>query len=134
MHRFSVLFLAAAWLPAFAQTNLATLSGSIVDPQKEALTGAHIELKSKSTDATRSALSNSEGLFELASVPPGEYKLQVLAQGFAPLARDVRLEVGQQMHLDLTLALGERSEIVAVVDQAEILKTNTASVGEVVET
>jgi len=35
----------------------------------------------------RSAVANSDGLFEIAGLPPGEYDLNVKAPGFAVLSR-----------------------------------------------
>jgi len=57
----------------------------------------------------------------------------VSATGFADQKRDIVLEVGQHMGLDLSLQLGEKHEIVSVVASAENLKTQDASIGEVVE-
>lgn len=81
----------------------------------------------------RSVVSNLEGLYEFAGVAPGEYELQAEAPGFHPFTRKVRLEVGQQMRLDLVLSLGEASESVVVSANAEVLKTADASLGAVIE-
>jgi hypothetical protein len=76
---------------------------------------------------------NNDGLFEVPGLAPGDYTVEVKAPGFAPLTRRVRLEIGQQMRLDLTLSLGEVHESVDVAARAETLKTSDASLGEVVE-
>ncbi|MCL5743431.1 MAG: carboxypeptidase-like regulatory domain-containing protein, partial [Acidobacteria bacterium] len=92
-----------------------------------------MQLKSTATGALRSAIVGAEGFYDFASLVPGEYELNVEAQGFAALTRRVRLEVGQQMRLDLVLTLGQATESVDVVGSAELLKTADASLGEVVE-
>lgn len=120
--------------PVFAQSNFATLAGSVSDPQTKPVPGASVQIKSAGTEAVRSAVVNSEGLFEIAGLPPGEYDLSVKASGFAVLSRHLKLEVGQQMRLDLMLKLGEKVETIDVVGRAEVLKTNDASLGEVIET
>jgi hypothetical protein len=78
-------------------------------------------------------VTNSEGLFEVPSLVPGEYSLTVSATGFADQSRNIVLEVGQHMGLDLSLEIGEKHESVSVVGSADILKTQDASIGEVVE-
>jgi hypothetical protein len=130
MRKISLLVLASSLI---AQSNLASLSGSVQDAHKNAIAGAAITLKSADTSAVRSALLNSEGLFEIAGLAPGEYRLEVRASGFAPLDQKLRLEVGQHVRLDLPMEVGQASEEVDVVGRAEVLKTADASLGEVIE-
>ena len=92
-----------------------------------------MQLKSTTTGAVRNVVAGAEGLYDFASLAPGEYELNVEASGFAVVTRRVRLEVGQQMRLDLILPLGQATESVDVVGFAEVLKTADASLGEVVE-
>src|SRR2546426_386940 len=116
-----------------AQSNFASLSGNIEDPQQRPVQLAHVQMKFIATGAVRNAVTGPEGTYDLASLAPGEYELEVQADGFATLTRRVRLEVGQQMVLDVPLTLGLAKEKVEIVGFAEVLKTNDASLGEVVE-
>ena len=125
-------FLCAAAL-GFGQTNLATLSGSVKDAQQLPIQGARIEIRSTATGAARTVLVNSQGLFEIPAISPGDYALQAGAAGFASLHQQLHLEVGQQMRLDLQLKLGDKVQNLDVVARAEILKTADTSLGEVVE-
>ena len=126
-----LFFLVSA--PLLAQSSLATLGGSVLDPQGRAVPGARVEVRAKSTGALRAVPVNSEGLFEVPGLTPGDYTVNVVAEGFAPLSQPVRLEVGQYMRLDLQPSVGEQRESVDVVGRAEVLKTSDASLGEVVE-
>ena len=119
--------------PLCAQSNFATLSGRIQDPSQAPVSGAHITVTAKATDAVRHAITNDEGLFELPNLLPGGYSVQVSASGFAEQNRDVLLEVGQHMGLDLALVVGEKHEMVQVVESAQMLRTQDVSLGEVVE-
>src|SRR5258708_1872488 len=116
-----------------AQSNFATLRGSVEDQQKRPAIGALLQLKSVATGEVRTAAVNNEGLFEIAALKPGEWALEINAAGFAPVNRIVQLEVDQQVRLDLTLHLGSEKTSVDVVGLAEVLKTSDASVGEVIE-
>jgi hypothetical protein len=116
-----------------AQSNFATLSGSVEDQQKRPVIGALLQLKSVATGELRTASVNNEGLFEIGVLKPGEWELEIRASGFAPVNRTVQLEVDQQMRLDMTLRLGPEKTSVDVVGRAEVLKTSDASVGEVIE-
>src|SRR5260370_18932076 len=99
-----------------AQTNFATLSGRVTDPQERPIMQASVQLKSQATSAVRTAGIGETGLFEIAGLTPGDYALEITASGFAPLRRQVRLEVGQQMHLDLELTVGPEKTTVDIVD------------------
>ena len=116
-----------------AQSNFATLSGRIQDPSQAPVSGARISVTAKATAAVRQAVTNGEGLFEFPNLLPGGYAVQVSAPGFAVETRDVLLEVGQNLALDLALVLGERHETLEIVEAADLLRTQDVSLGEVVE-
>jgi hypothetical protein len=130
----SILLLALfAASPASGQSNYATLSGTVFDPQHHPVPGALARVTSASTQTARQVSTNDEGVFQLTGLLPGDYKLDVEAAGFATLTRTVNLEVGQQMSLDVNLNLSSVSEAVNVKGEAAVLRTSDASVGEVVE-
>src|SRR5947209_8797394 len=130
---FLFLLLPFAAPRASAQSNYATLGGTVFDPQHRVVAGAGVQVKSSSTQAARRAGTNEQGVFQLNGLLPGEYTLTVEAKGFAPLTQTVNLEVGQQMTLDVELKLSSLSAVVEVTGEAAVLRTSDASVGEVVE-
>src|ERR1044072_8993416 len=93
-------------MPAFGQSNYAVLSGTVNDPQQRALPGASVQLTSVSTHAARHAISNEQGIFQIPGLLPGHYELKVEASSFAMFTQTLRLEVGQQVALDINLKLG----------------------------
>jgi hypothetical protein len=129
-----LLLLSSAALPVSGQSNYASLSGTVFDPQQQAIPGASVDLTSLGTQATRRVSSNDQGLFQITGLLPGDYKLVVESAGFAVLNQSLRLEVGQQMTLDLSLKLSSLTTSVDVETQTiNPLRTTDASVGEVVE-
>ncbi len=131
--RIAVLLWCISSVPLWAQSNFASLSGVVEDPQQRPVHLAEVQLKSTSTGAVRNAVANEEGVYDFAGLAPGEYDVTASSSGFAELRRRVVLEVGQQMRLDLMLTLGQAREEIEVVGFAEVLKTSDASLGEVVE-
>jgi len=119
--------------PLFAQTNLAVLGGVVQDGQQHLVQGARIEVLAAATGAVRTAVADTGGRFEIAGLAPGDYALHADKPGFAQFSASIRLEVGQQMELNPVLQLGSKNESVDVVGATEVLKTNDAAVGEVVE-
>src|SRR3989440_12648504 len=116
------------------QSNYASLSGSIFDPQRRAIPDASIELISLTTHAVRQVTSNEQGIYQITALLPEEYKLNVQAPGFLPSTQTVHLEVGQQTTCDVTLELTSLTGTVKIQDETmNVLRTTDASVGEVVE-
>lgn len=116
------------------QSNYASLSGTVFDPQGRAIAAASIQLVSASTHAIRQVTTNEQGIYQIPALLPEEYKLNIQAAGFSASTQTVRLEVGQQMTHDVTLQLTSLSGTVKIEsDTVNVLRTTDASVGEVVE-
>jgi Carboxypeptidase regulatory-like domain len=125
--------LALFGLSSFGQSNYAVLSGSVTDPQAQAVAGAKVELTSPSTGATRKASTNQQGFYELPGLLPGDYVLSITAQGFATAKQNVRFEVAQKAAIDVRLTVESHRETVDVSTIPEVIHTNEAATGEVVE-
>jgi hypothetical protein len=118
---------------AHAQSNYAVVRGSILDPQRHAIAGAHIHITAVGTGAEREVSANQTGLYEVAGLQPGAYTLTVDSPGFAQAIQNISLEVGQQATIDVQLRLQSDRQSVKVEASSEMLKTQDASVGEVVD-
>ena len=128
-----VLCLAVALITARAQSNYAVVRGSILDPQHRPIAAAHIHITAAGTGAEREVASNASGLYEIAGLQPGAYTLVVDSPGFKQTTQTLELEVGQQATVDLRMRLGADNQTVMVQAAGELLKTEDASVGEVVD-
>jgi hypothetical protein len=118
---------------AHAQSNYAILRGSILDPQERPVAGAHVRLTDNNTGNEREVVANVDGLYEIAGLQPGSYKLVVERTGFEQATQPLDLEVGQQATIDVHLHVGSDTQTVKVAATGELLKTQDASVGEVVD-
>ena len=67
------------------QATLGSITGIITDPDGAEISGARVTLTLDASPSTpRVVTSGSDGRFSFADVPPGTFKLTILAQGFAP--------------------------------------------------
>jgi hypothetical protein len=130
---FAVLCLAFIPITTHSQSNYAVVRGSILDPHHRPIAGAHVHIVATATGTERQVDSNATGLYEVAGLQPGAYTLAVDSRGFKQATQTIELEVGQQATLDLQLSLGSESQTVTVQASRELLKTQDASVGEVVD-
>jgi len=115
------------------QSNYAGVTGSVRDEQSLPVTKATVQFKSLSTSAIRVVVTNEQGLFSAAALPPDDYELTAEAAGFATARQSLRLEVGQKLAIEIELKVGTVKEGVQVSAAADVLRTTDASVGEVVE-
>src|SRR5215469_9754354 len=83
-----------------AQSNLAVVRGSVLDPQHRPVASARVRLTSTDTGAQREVVANGDGLYEIAGLQPGSYELVVESHGFQQAKQRLNLEVGQQATLD----------------------------------
>ena len=109
------------------------LSGRILDPSGAMVPKAVVTVVDEEKGLGRITLSNSQGLYVVASLQPSRYKVSASAKGFRTTARTgVTVEVGQNAVLDFTLEVGETKEVVTVVGAAEAANVTDGSVSTVV--
>jgi len=130
---FVVFCLLTTLIAIHAQSNYAVVRESILDPQHRPIVGARVHITASATGAVREVVSNATGLYEIADIQPSLYTLVVDSPGFRQATQNIELEVGQQVTADLQLSLGSENQTVTVEASRELLKTQDASVGEVVD-
>ena len=86
----------------------------LAEDQVQLTDEGEVRARSVETGAVRAASTGSAGRFEIPDLAPGEYTIEVQAAGFAMARHAVRLEVGQNMRLDLGLTIGEAKTSVDV--------------------
>ncbi len=117
-----------------AQDFRARLTGRVLDPSGTAIPGASVELQSLGTGAVIRTTTNQEGIYTFLYLNPGTYSLKAGAGGFKTYERtNLVLQTGQSAGIDISLALGALSESVTVTSEAELLSTQTADRGAVVD-
>ena len=117
-----------------AQEYRATVTGFVADAQGLALPGVTVTATHVDTGTTHQAVTEGNGAYTFALLPPGDYTVAAQLEGFSRLVREkVRINSGQRVTLDLKLEVGNLTESVTVTGEAALLSTGTASVGVVVE-
>src|SRR5689334_13427819 len=128
-----VAFLAAA-SPAGAQVAAGELTGIIQDSGGGTVPSATVTVTNIATNQQRVVHSTADGVYTAASLPPGDYRIDVELAGFKPIRREgVRLTTGEKARIDFDLAVGDVREQITVVGNTPIVRSETASLGTVVE-
>lgn len=119
--------------PGFSQT-LGELTGRVNDPSGAGVAGAALTLSSVSTNAVRTTASTEAGDYTFPSLPPGTYKIKAEHPGFKTAnGENIEVQVQQTVRFDITLQVGHVSESVEVSAQADLLQSENASIGTVIE-
>src|SRR5215471_2577965 len=107
--RFALAPLLVALLsPAWSQSDLSTITGTVKDPAGSSVPGAKVSVRNEGTGISRETSANDSGVYTVSNIPAGQYTITVEAPGFkkytktanlldanVPLGVDIHLEVGQ---------------------------------------
>ena len=119
---------------ARAQAGAGEITGVVTDQAGAAVPGATITVTETRTNLQRVTVSTRSGVYAVASLAPGEYRLDIELPGFRPVRRaGIRLSTGEKARIDFDLAVGGLQEQVTVVGDAPMVRAETASLGTVVE-
>ena len=113
---------------ALAQTTSATLTGTVFDASGAVVANANITLKNEASGDVRTTISNGEGYFTFAAVPPATYSVFVEKDGFVTWeVKGVILTADDKRNVSgIKLKPGAKSETV-VVEAADTPMTPTDS-------
>jgi hypothetical protein len=79
---------------AAAQSNNATVSGTVMDSDRAVVPDVAITVSSTATGLKRQTTTNGEGLFTVPLLPPGLYLLQAEREGFSIVKIDHQRDDG----------------------------------------
>ena len=118
---------------AWAQLPTATLNGIVTDPQGALVTGATVTATNQATGDSRSFTTASDGHYTIPNLTPGDYSVSVTGSGFAGRQyKDVRLEVGRNVTLNVPLTLAKVGETITVTGgEAQIQLTQSQIQGQI---
>jgi outer membrane receptor protein involved in Fe transport len=106
------------------------LTGTVRDESGALIAGAIVTAMEQDKGLIRSAATGDDGLYDIALVPPGRYRVTAEKPGFAKTTRGIiQLTVNQQQEIDFTLKVGSQSTTITVEATPGVVDTQTASVG-----
>ena len=85
------------------------------------------------TGIERALITNAAGLYTAPFLQPGHYEVTASKSGFAKIVRkDLTLQVGQTLTIDLALPVQSTSETVTVTGQASLVDPDKTEMSQVV--
>ncbi|MDR8392730.1 TonB-dependent receptor [Aliifodinibius sp. S!AR15-10] len=110
MERITALLLALICLnlTAFAQQNPRfSISGSVSTTDGDPVVNANVVLQ----NTTFGASTSRDGLFEITSIPEGDYTLRISAIGYKPFSQDIHVDED----VELNVTIGQQVEAMGAV-------------------
>lgn len=129
---FVLVALALVCLPAVAQQT-ASIRGTIVDAQGEAVADATVTALNVETGFERTVRSTAAGTYNIPALPVGTYIVTVEAEGFKGfVTQNVVLNVADIREINAALEVGAVADAVTVTSSAIVVETISGEVAGLV--
>jgi len=127
---FACFLLLISSSPLFSQGSSARIEGSVTDQSGAAIPNATVTITDINRGTARTINTDSAGAYNAPNLLPGSYTVRVEFQGFMTIERrNITLEVGQDIRVDLALQPGEQRQVVTVQAETPLIETNNAELG-----
>lgn len=116
-----------------AQEFRGTISGLVTDPTGAPVSSAQVTVIEVHTAAKLQTTSNSSGQYTVPFLAPGDYDIDVTAQGFKHFVRNgVHVGAGDHPNIDVSLQLGNTQQTISVTADAPLVNSENATVGQAI--
>ena len=130
--RLAALFLLLALFTGLlgAQESTGSITGRIFDTTGSAIAGAEVTATQTETGVTRKAKSGSDGSYTFPNLPIGHYQLTASHNGFKKsFEKGVQLHVSEHLGHDIPLQVGDVTQEVSVMADADQVQSQSAEQG-----
>jgi hypothetical protein len=119
------------WAQAVAN---ATIHGQVTDGTGAPVANAQVKAIQTDTRQSQNTLSEADGSFVLPNLPVGPYRLTIAAASFSTYVQSgILLQVGNNVQVNATLAIGAVTQTIEVSANAAMVETQNTSVSEVID-
>jgi hypothetical protein len=125
---FALFMTTCWWQPARGQV-AASIAGRVVDSSGAPVASATVTAANRETGAMRTATTDDAGRYQIVSLAIGPYEVSVSKSGFQDAIRTgIRLVVGQEAIVDLTLQVSGVKSEVRVSEDAPLVSPTTQDI------
>ncbi|HET6930008.1 MAG TPA: TonB-dependent receptor [Candidatus Acidoferrum sp.] len=111
----------------------ATLQGTVTDPAGATVASAKVVVTNQGTGIRTETVTDTAGAYLIPSLQIGLYKLEISATGFQTMVlTGLKLDVATTVTKNVSLTLGQSSQIVEVVANAPLVDVSTNEIGQVI--
>jgi hypothetical protein len=122
----SVLVLIFAALHARAEgSDAGAVRGTVTDPSGAVIPGAKVHLVNQVSGLDRTVTTDATGQFVFANIPFNPYRMNVSAEGFAPLSQNIVIRSVVGTNLNLVLQVAGSTQTVTVEASGDLIETDS---------
>src|SRR5260370_28964805 len=115
---------------SFAQSNLGRVMGTVTDTSGAAVAGATVTVTDVARGIARPLTADDAGEYNAPNLVPGTYTVRAEFQGFKTVARrNILVEVGTEVRVDLSLPPGDQAQTVTVTEQLPLVDSTNYTLG-----
>ncbi len=130
----SICLLALPLLTRAQSVGTGQIQGTVTDTTGSVVSGATVEASQQESGLKREVTSGADGGFNLPNLPVGPYQLRVTRDGFnAYVQSGIVIQVGNNLRIPVTLAVGGVTQTVQVESEASMVQTEDQSVSQVID-
>ncbi|QHN04203.1 TonB-dependent receptor [Granulicella sp. WH15] len=119
---------------AYAQNTTGSIVGQVMDATGAAVSNATVIVTNDATRETHTVQTNDTGAYQVLTLQPGQYKVDVDSAGFKHYSRDpVEVQVELTSRINVPMEIGTQNEQVTITSQAPIIQSENAALGQVVQ-
>src|SRR5262245_2147789 len=118
---------------SWAQSSTATVHGTVTDSTNAVIPAASVTLTGTETGVERKTVTNESGLFAIAAVIPGSYRIKIESPGMQPYEAAVTVQVQVDAVVNATLTVGQSAVKVEVQDITPLVQTSSPTLGQNLE-
>jgi hypothetical protein len=119
---------------ARGQIDTAAIVGTVRDQTGAVVPGATVTATQAGTEVAVSVVTNAAGQYTFPALRIGTYAVAAELSGFRRMVRpEVRLNVQDRVEVNFSLEVGELAEEVVVSGRQELLQTQTADIGTIID-
>jgi outer membrane receptor protein involved in Fe transport len=127
---FAFLAIAFVAASAAAQTRTGSIDGTVRDATGQVLPGVGVTLSGATLVTAQVTASNEVGIYRFLALPPGTYSVRFELSGFkTQLNEGVRVDIGANTAINVTLELSTVEEVVTVVGESPMVDTKSTVIG-----
>ena len=116
-----------------AQAPTGTITGIVSDESGAVIPNATVTITNRATGISRTAGTNTEGLYSAPALAAGDYEVRIEANGFKTSVRQATVEVGSNTQVNMPMSVGGTKEVVTVEAATASVNYDTHNVEGVIE-
>ncbi len=117
-----------------AQAIFGSIQGTVSDETGAVVPNVRITARNVNTGVAVTVQTNDRGLYFLGELRPGQYEVEAESAGFQKmLQRGISLRIEDHLRVDMVMKVGQVTESVEVSSEAQLIQTESNTLGRVVE-